>query len=467
LDNALRNLYPVGTVVRPIEEEEVEVEETRTALHSPQPSLRRLLAFWPDGSLAVDLPEQGALSVGRGRSADVRIEHPSISRRHARLHVTTDDVTIEDLGSANGISVGANRLSPGTPARLPAGAVVGLGAAMLVLQSGTPEIEEEPPTVAGGIGATHSKDPAMERLNQLVELVSKSMISVLLRGETGVGKEVMAIRIHELSTRSSQPLVKLNCAALPDALLESELFGYERGAFTGANQSKTGLLEAGQGGTVFLDEVGDMPLATQAKLLRAIEAREVLRLGALKPRPIDVRFVAATNRDLEQLVGGGQFRADLYFRLNGISIVIPPLRDRKKEIPEFVERLVRDACEKMGRVTLGVAPATLKKLEQHPWPGNIRELRNVIDRAVVLCADETIQPEHVILGDGSLGISAPPAPRLDPATRADPAAEREAILRALQRCNGNQTQAAGLLGISRRTLLYRLDSYGIPRPRKR
>jgi transcriptional regulator with GAF, ATPase, and Fis domain len=278
----------------------------------------------------------------------------------------------------------------------------------------------------------------------------------------------------------------LNCAALPDNLLESELFGYERGAFTGAVQTKVGLLETAQGGTVFLDEVGELPMTTQAKLLRAIESREILRVGGLKARPIDVRFIAATHRDLEALSASQGFRSDLYFRLNGITIEVPPLRERAEEIPDLVRKFVTDACQKAGRPLLTVSGMALELLRTHMWPGNIRELRNVVERAVVLCTGNSIEAGNIMLGgraamapsstprleDSAPGVATPssgtpavaPKSAIAPSSRPD---DRQRIIDALAQTGGNQTEAAKLLGIARRTLVNRLEEYDIPRPRKR
>src|SRR6266852_3273128 len=223
---------------------------------------------------------------------------------------------------------------------------------------------------------------AMQDLYSMVERIAWSDISVLIFGETGVGKERLAEAVHKNSRRASMPFLRLNCAALTETLLESELFGHEKGSFTGAQSAKAGLLESANGGTVFLDEVGDMPMTTQVKLLRVIEERKVRRVGALKPLPIDVRFVAATNRDLELEVQRGSFRKDLFFRLNGISFVIPPLRERVGEIEGLARRLIGEACQRMGRAEEPeLSPEVLALLQQYPWPGNIRELRNAIERA--------------------------------------------------------------------------------------
>jgi two-component system response regulator AtoC len=290
----------------------------------------------------------------------------------------------------------------------------------------------------------------------VMERIARSGINVLLLGETGAGKEVTARRIHALSTRANGPFIAINCGAVPDALLESELFGHEAGAFTGARATKLGLLETAAGGTVFLDEVGDLPGAAQVKLLRVLEDRRLLRLGAVTPRDLDVRFISATHRDLKSAVASASFREDLYYRLSGITLAIPPLRERLAELTGLVEQFVKNVCERLGRAEPSIAPATLARLRTHAWPGNIRELRNVIERAVVLCGGDVLGPQHVVIE-----AIAPKAV----AARDDDETAR--ILAALQACAGNQTRAAERLGMARKTLGLRMDALGIPRPKKK
>jgi two-component system, NtrC family, response regulator AtoC len=345
-----------------------------------------------------------------------------------------------------------------------------VGTALLMIQAPfESEGRAAAPTFAADDSGIVIGDRAMTSLYQLAERVAKSTINVLLLGETGVGKDVLARRIHEVSPRAEKPYLPLNCGALTEQLLESELFGHEKGAFTGAVETKLGLLEAADHGTVFLDEIGELPLSVQVKLLRVLEERQVRRVGGLRSRAFDIRFVAATNRDLARAVTEGTFRADLFYRLNGISLVIPPLRQRVGEIEELATKFVSNASERAGRSSLPrISAEALEWLQKHRWPGNIRELQNTMERAVLLCVGDEIALEHLPLGQSQphmpSGTSPISAVAGEIGDDADP--ERRRIIDALDKCAGNQTRAARVLGISRNTLLARLDAYGIPRPRK-
>jgi len=325
--------------------------------------------------------------------------------------------------------------------------------------------------------------PVMEELYAELGRIALGEIAVLILGETGVGKEVVARAVHEASRRRAAPFVAIHCAALPQNLLESELFGHEKGAFTGALQAQRGLLESAEGGTVFLDELGEIPLATQVTLLRAIETKRVLRLGSRVEKAIDVRFVSATSADLESDIARGTFRADLYYRLAGYAISVPPLRVRTSEIAALARRFLTESARQMGRPVPRLSADALQSIESYAWPGNVRELRNVIERALLLCGGEVLDRSHLPsrLLDADR-LSAPPAPPQSPppegalrekrlaegSLRSElEAIERDKIIEALARCAGNQTHAAQLLGISRRTLVSRLSEYQIPRPRSR
>jgi DNA-binding NtrC family response regulator/pSer/pThr/pTyr-binding forkhead associated (FHA) protein len=312
-------------------------------------------------------------------------------------------------------------------------------------------------------------DPQMERLYDLVRRVATTPMTVLLLGETGVGKEVVAQEIHRQSERAERPFVKLNCASLPETLLEAELFGYERGAFTGADKRKAGYFEAAGGGTLFLDEIGEIPLSLQPKLLRVLEHRQLTRLGGTSEVTVDVRLLCATNRDLEREIGRGRFREDLYFRVSAFTLMVPPLRERPTEIPILAQRFAQRFARELDQGRASLSAEAMSLLRAYAWPGNVRELRNAIERAVVLAGSSTIELEHlpprvreqspaahpgtpVVLGEG-IDVREQIAE-----------VERAAIVAAMSECGGNQTRAAQKLGLSRRALIYKLEKHGLKPP---
>ncbi len=434
-------------------------ERTATFVFPDAERRLRVLVIGPAGAQTIAVPASGSLVFGRGTECNVRVDHASVSRRHLALHAGTPP-SIEDLGSSNGTRLSGRRIEARKREPLTPGTIVEMGMATLVLQAGEDELARAslPPPSAQPNDGTHT--PTMQRLHKVVDLVARGRISVILLGETGVGKEVMAETIHRRSPRAKGPFVRINCAALPENLLEAELFGYERGAFTGAAQAKPGLIESADGGTFLLDEAGELPMSTQVKLLRVLESKEVQRLGALRPRAVDVRFLAATNRDLEALSATGAFRSDLFYRLNGMSITIPPLRERQDEIPVLARTFVAEECAELGIPEVPITPNAQAALLAHRWPGNVRELRNTIERAVLLAHGGPIDVEHLAQPRPSM-----PAGSLDLPSEVE-SLERRRILDALERAGGNQRQAAELLGISRRTLISRLDAYDLPRPKK-
>ncbi len=443
----------------------------------------RLLVIGESQHTAHRLPRTGDVSLGRSDSADIQVPDPLMSRVHAILHIG-NVLAVSDQGSSNGTLVRGERIPPNERIAISVGDTIEVGSTVVIVQ---PEFARgavvELERADANVERTFSgNDDPMERIYKLARRIATSQINVLLLGETGVGKEVMARTIHSFSQRASKAFLGLNCSTLSETLFESELFGYEKGAFTGAQQNKPGLIETADGGTVFLDEVGEMPLSTQAKLLRVIEERQVMRVGSLRARDVDVRFIAATNQNLEKEIELGNFREDLFYRLNGISLVIPPLRDRTTEIPALARTFIAEACKQAG---FGAQPVlsreSLDWMSKHSWPGNIRELRNAINRAVLLATGGLIQPEHMRTdayaprsgrGSGRVGEPAPvstPAPVAapPPIVPGDPdEEERQRILAALAACGGNQTRAAKLLGIARRTLTSKLGKLGLPRPRK-
>ncbi len=441
------------------------------------------LAVFSAGGTSTFLLEPGrTLVVGRAEDADIRIDDASISRRHALFH-GGPPVEIEDLGSANGTSVsrgshgsrGDARADTADQRRITAsrtalsvGDSVFFGAALVVVRKANasvpgglvaraPASPAAARSEAATSGAAFVRDPALARIYEEAARAARLMLPVLLVGETGVGKDVLARFVHEQSPRAKGPLVALNCAALTESLAESELFGHERGAFTGARGTRPGLFESAGGGTVFLDEVGELPLVTQAKLLRTLESSEVVRIGSNRPIRVDVRVVSATNRDLEREAAEGRFRQDLYFRLNGITLRVPPLRARKSEIAELARRFLETARRQLGlEATQEITPEALSALEAYAWPGNVRELRYVMERTLVTAGDQPIRPEHFpsqILATHEGGAR-------------EELATRERVVAALAECDGNQTRAAERLGISRRTLINRMIEFGLPRPRK-
>jgi DNA-binding NtrC family response regulator len=437
-----------------------------------------------DAVVVAPLPAQGVVTLGRGGKCDVRIDNRSVSRRHAALHLGPL-LRIQDLGSANGTFVRDTRTTTDTAGTYPLrrlcdetleiaiGERVNLGAIPIVVRRAT---RGAPHTTSPPDHRAVVHDPVMQALYEQVTRTARSSISVLVLGETGVGKEVLARAVHERSPRAGRPFLELNCAALPPSLLESELFGHEKNAFTGASQARPGLLESADGGTIFLDEVGELPPPVQIKLLRVLEDRKVLRVGGRTPRKLDVRFIAATNRDLAAEVARGEFRQDLYFRLNGVLLIIPPLRERVAEIGQLAERFLADAGQMLDRTEpLRLSPEALGYLERYAWPGNVRELRNVIERAAVLSGGDVILPAdlpvHITSGAGGAKHDSREQAPSNAGASETPAsqdhAERHRIIEALQKCAGNQTRAAKLLGMSLRTLVNRLNEYEIPRPRRR
>jgi PAS domain S-box-containing protein len=308
-----------------------------------------------------------------------------------------------------------------------------------------------------------AESPEMQRLIHFTRRVAASEVSaILLRGESGTGKDVIARFLHYHSRRGLQPFLAINCAAIPETLLESELFGYEKGAFTDARERKKGILELASGGTVFLDEIGEMPMALQAKLLRVLEDQKVRRLGGAADIQTDLRVITATNQDLWRAIEQGRFRLDLYYRLNVIQIAVPPLREHKADVIPLANHFLAGYNSKFQRRVRGVAPEAARALLEHAWPGNIRELRNAIERAMVLEEGEWIGPESLDLGPGHVAETTPAAEKPTTGLSLEEA-EKSMLLHALQEAGWNQTQAARSLSISRDTLRYRMKKYGFHR----
>ncbi len=317
-----------------------------------------------------------------------------------------------------------------------------------------------------GLPRIIGKSSTIVDVAQLVQKVAPTKTTVLILGESGTGKELFARAIHHLSSRKGYPFVPINCAAIPRNLLESELFGHEKGSFTGADARKLGKFELADKGTIFLDEIGDMDLSIQAKLLRAIEEGEIERVGALSSITLDVRIVAASNKDLEQAVAEKKFREDLFYRLNVFPVRVPPLRERREDIPLLVEYFVKKYCTEMKKAEKTVSKEALTVLVGYHWKGNVRELENTIERAVILCDGDTITPEHFVLsGEGSHGVLASQAPAEGTlesvAKEALRTAETRRIRSALHETKGNKSRAAEILQVSYKTLLTKIKEYNI------
>src|SRR5580700_8321262 len=315
----------------------------------------------------------------------------------------------------------------------------------------------------GVLGSLVGSSRKMQELFGLIERVATSNVSVLITGESGTGKELVARTLHDLSPRKNKAFVAVNCAAIPETLIESEIFGHEKGAFTGAIERRAGCFELAEEGTLLLDEIGEMPVATQAKLLRVLEDRKLRRLGSKVETTVDVRVLAATNKVPEEAVARGELRNDLYYRLNVFNIHMPPLREHKEDVPELVQALLADMNEKHGRKVAGVSEAVLNAFQNYSWPGNVREMRNTLERAIIVCDGAIVETKHLPPGFGqsSLRSSAEDSDtvRLGVGTTVEEA-EKLLILKTLEATNNNKTRAAEILAISLKTLHNKLKEYG-------
>jgi transcriptional regulator with GAF, ATPase, and Fis domain len=425
----------------------------------------------------------GALtSIGRAPGNTIVLDEPHVSRHHTVVRVHEDGTyLISDLGSSNGTYLNARRVL--LPERLRHRDVIKIGAVTLTFVHAASERPQA--QSAGGDDYTMTGEeprheltvvgtgPAMEAVFRLMTKAAGSTIAVLIQGETGTGKELVARAIHAVSPRGRGPFLAVNCAAMPETLLESQLFGHRRGSFTGADRDRVGLFEAATGGTLLLDEIGEMPLAMQAKLLRVLQEGEVTPVGDTRPRPVDVRVVSATNRDLSTEVTQRRFREDLFYRLASFPIVLPPLRERREDIPVLVERFAAQAAHAHRKRIDGIAPETLECLQRFDWPGNVRELQNEVQRAVVLAEHgETLAVEHLSprlrggpeTADESEPVGEKPAAGPQPAAQLREArAQFEArhIADVLRQQGGNVSRAAVVLGLSRMQLHRKLKEYGI------
>ncbi|WP_394851044.1 sigma 54-interacting transcriptional regulator [Pendulispora rubella] len=405
--------------------------------------------------------------IGRARDAQIVANDAEVSRHHAKLMFANGALTVEDLGSRNGTLVNGHALRSAT-VRIGPGDIVVIGECQLIVATQAGRVWGTRSSTSSSVnaGAEHQvdivlADPEMARVYASVRKVARMATTVLILGETGSGKDVLAQQLHQWSPRAEKPLVRVNCAGIPETLLESELFGYERGAFTGADRRKAGYFEAAQGGTIFLDEIGELSSAAQVKLLNVLENRALTRLGGTSPIPIDVRVVCATHRDLQAFVGIERFRADLYYRISPFMVRVPPLRDRLAEVCLLAEIFVNKLATETGAPPPTIAPDAITMLMAYPWPGNVRELRNAVEHAFVMADGSTLRCEH-FPSEIQTGAVLQPASSRAPTSRIRQRVnevERKTIEEAIAAEGGNQTRAAARLGISRRTLVYKLAQY--------
>jgi two-component system, NtrC family, response regulator AtoC len=424
-----------------------------------EPREAALLLVAGEGLLATHALVSPSLIIGRAPECDLVVDRATLSRRHACLR-SGSPATIQDLGSRNGTRVGNVLHRGGAPVPLAVGDVFHIGNVAFMLLDAP-----QAPSARSELGRPlRVIDPGRDRATAHVREIAKSGTNVLVLGETGVGKEVLVETLHHWSERRG-PLVRINCAALSDTLLESELFGHEKGAFTGATESRVGLISAADRGTLMLDEVGELSPIAQAKLLRVIETKEVMPIGAVTPKTIDVRFVAATNRDLPAEAAHGRFRADLLYRLDGVTVEIPPLRQRPQLVAPLAWQFLDEAERAAGRTPTPLPASLLGLLEQHDWPGNVRELKTAIGRASLLARGAALGPQHFTLR--ATPASSVTRSHLQSAPPTPPDDEYARIVAALEACAGNQTRAARMLGVSRTTLVHKIALLRIPRPRAR
>jgi DNA-binding NtrC family response regulator len=415
---------------------------------APAPGRARLVIVAPNAEPRRLPMRSRRLRIGSSVDADVILEDPTVSRLHCEFELGPDGLTLRDLGSTNGTFVGGAAVKEVVVAP---GAVITLGACRI-----TVEDDAAVPTPAlGAFGNAIATSASMQHVFALLARLAPSEVTITLIGETGTGKDVLARAVHEASARSAGAFAVFDCGSVTASLIESELFGHEKGAFTGAVAERQGAFERASGGTLFLDEVGEMPLELQPRLLRALEQREVRRVGGSVELPVDVRVIAATNRDLATEVAAGRFRQDLYFRLSAAVVQIPPLRERTEDLAHLVERLLGET----GRA-MRVTPAALAALASYDWPGNVRELRNVLTTATAMVDADLLDVRHLMLPTTSVRRE-PSLDELPLAGQSLEALERAAIRQTLEHESGNRTRTAKVLGIAPSTLYEKIKKYGL------
>ncbi len=425
----------------------METRELRHAHPGAQlklPGVKLTVIEGPDRGREV-VARRGVIRVGSAADADLTLRDDAISRRHLQLKLRADEVRVIDLDSTNGTYIDGVRV---LEAILAPGSLIRLGATVIRVSPVSDPVVV-PISNRGRFGGLLGRSLAMRQVFSVLERAAPSEATILIEGETGTGKEVAAEAIHANSPRAEGPFVAIDCGAIAPTLVESELFGHVKGAFTGAISDRKGAFEEANGGTLFLDELGELPLDLQPKLLRALETRQIKRVGSTAPLKVDVRVVAATNRDLAAEINRGGFREDLYFRLAVVQVSLPPLRARREDIPELVRHFVK----RFAPSAPPLGESTMQALASQPWPGNVRELAHVIERAVLMS-------DGALIRNADLGLDATDhgPERFEDMTLED--AERILIHKALARCRGNVSHAATALGLSRSALYRRLEKFG-------
>jgi transcriptional regulator with PAS, ATPase and Fis domain len=418
----------------------------------------------PDGALQVmPLLEGATITFGRGADADVRTDSARVSRLHACFALQGGRIQVHDLASRNGTRVNG-ALVRDARTELEGGDVVHVGPLEVVVAQVASANVRAPVATSVGVEGIIVADSSMVKLFAVARRLAAVTSTVLVTGETGAGKEVVAEQVHRWSGRGGA-FVRLNCASLPENLLESELYGHERGAFTGAERRRTGYFEAAHGGTLLLDEIGEMPVALQAKLLRVLETRTLTRVGGTAEIPVEARILCATHRDLRRAVAEGRFREDLYYRISAFTLDVPPLRERPTELLLLAELFAGRFAADLGRKAPRITPEAQALLAAHTWPGNVRELRNVIEHAIVLhdgpTLDTTDLPDLVPVPATRAVTSSRQITEPTPIREQMNDVERDAIRGALQAEGGNRTRAARRLDMSRRALIYKMIKYGL------
>jgi DNA-binding NtrC family response regulator len=426
---------------------------------------RLVVVAGADRGLERDVPGT-RLSIGTSEGNDLVLTDPMISRRHCEIIVQGEKYLLRDLGSTNGTSVNG---TPVVEAFLMPGARIGLGTTEILFQPKKKWVKLAL-SEADHFGDLYGRSNAMREVFGLLERVVRTDLSVIIVGETGTGKELVARALHDHGSRCDKPFVVVDCGAVSENLIESELFGHERGAFTGADRARAGAFELAHTGTIFLDEIGELPTELQPKLLRALERREVKRLGAPRPIEVDVRVLAATNRDLRAEVARGAFREDLYYRLAEVAVQLPPLRDRREDIAIIAERFITDQASRAGAGASSISSAAYALMSQREWPGNVRELRNVLRRAAVLARADVIEPEDI--PESTTPSQSPSAPASDVTgleglpikearERWNEPLEREYLIRLIRRTAGDLESASVLAGLHRKSLERLLRQHGL------